>query len=134
MGLRPDEAVFSNALRSVETFFDIAERLLQGKSYMAGNDFTLVDIYYIPLIQRLFVRYGYAEESVVSFQSYAHCEESFQSNGARSARDLEVYKAFGGDFVSPPPVGSQASEIEGGARFSPGYVGTKNPACCAFEQ
>ncbi|TVY50383.1 Glutathione S-transferase [Lachnellula cervina] len=54
MGLPPDDAVVSDALRSVEMFFDVAERLLQHKSYMAGNDFTLVDIYYIPLIQRLF--------------------------------------------------------------------------------
>jgi glutathione S-transferase len=54
MGLPPDDAVVSDALRSVETFFDIAERLLHHKDYMAGKDFTLVDIYYIPLIQRLF--------------------------------------------------------------------------------
>ena len=54
MGLPPDDAVVSNALRSVEMFFDVAERLLHHKDYMAGNDFTLVDIYYIPLIQRLF--------------------------------------------------------------------------------
>lgn len=54
MGLPPDEAIVSGALRSVETFFDVAERLLQDKDHMAGNDFTLTDIYYIPLIQRLF--------------------------------------------------------------------------------
>ena len=54
MGLLPNEVVVSDALRSVETFFDVAENLLSRKDYMAGNDFTLVDIYYIPLIQRLF--------------------------------------------------------------------------------
>ena len=54
MGLPPDDAVVSDALRSVEMFFDIAERLLQHKDYMAGKTFTLVDIYYIPLVQRLF--------------------------------------------------------------------------------
>ena len=54
MGLPPDDAVVSEALRSVETFFGVAERLLQHRDNMAGNDFTLVDIYYIPLIQRLF--------------------------------------------------------------------------------
>jgi len=54
MGLPPDDAVVSDALRSVEMFFDVAERLLHHRDYMAGNDFTLVDIYYIPLIQRLF--------------------------------------------------------------------------------
>jgi glutathione S-transferase len=55
MGLPPNDAVVSDALRSVEVFFDVAERLLQQKDYMAGNDFTLTDIYYIPLIRRLFV-------------------------------------------------------------------------------
>jgi glutathione S-transferase len=54
MGLLPDEAVVSGALRSVEMFFDVAEGFLQHRDYMAGNNFTLVDIYYIPLIQRLF--------------------------------------------------------------------------------
>ncbi|KAF7547648.1 hypothetical protein G7Z17_g7584 [Cylindrodendrum hubeiense] len=54
MGLPPDDSVVSDALRSVEMFFDVAERLLQHKDYMAGKDFTLADIYYIPLIQRLF--------------------------------------------------------------------------------
>jgi glutathione S-transferase len=54
MGLPANEAVVSDALRAVETYFDIAEPLLQHRDYMAGNDFTLVDIYYIPLIQRLF--------------------------------------------------------------------------------
>ena len=54
IGLPADEAVVSDALRSLESFFDVAERLLQQKDYMAGNDFTLADIYYIPLTQRLF--------------------------------------------------------------------------------
>jgi glutathione S-transferase len=50
MGLPPDDTVVSDALQSVEMFFDVAERLLHHKDYMAGNDFTLIDIYYIPLI------------------------------------------------------------------------------------
>jgi glutathione S-transferase len=54
MRLPPDDAVLSDALRLVEMYFDVAERLLQHKDYMAGKDFTLADIYYIPLIQRLF--------------------------------------------------------------------------------
>jgi glutathione S-transferase len=54
MGLPPDDAVVSDALRSVEMFFDVTEGLLHHRDYMAGNDFTLIDIYYIPLIQRLF--------------------------------------------------------------------------------
>lgn len=60
MGQPADDAVVSGALQSVEAYFDVAERLLQNKDYMAGNDFTLVDIYYIPLIQRLFAC-GYSE-------------------------------------------------------------------------
>lgn len=61
MGLKPDEAVVSDALISVNAFFDFAERLLQepGRGYMAGSQFTLVDIFFIPLIQRLFaIGYG----------------------------------------------------------------------------
>jgi glutathione S-transferase len=55
MGLPANESVVSEALKSVEDFFDVAERLLERDDYMAGDKFTLVDIYYIPLIQRLFV-------------------------------------------------------------------------------
>jgi len=54
IGLPPDEAVVESALRAVEAFFDVAEGLLQNHGYMAGNEFTLVDIYYIPVVQRLF--------------------------------------------------------------------------------
>ena len=63
-GLPIDEAVVSAAVRSLESFFDIAEGLLQNRAYMAGNDFSLVDIYYIPLIFRLFTL-GY-EHVIVS--------------------------------------------------------------------
>lgn len=54
MGLPPDDAVVASALRSVEAFLDVVQGLLQHQDYMAGNNFTLVDIYYIPLVQRLF--------------------------------------------------------------------------------
>ncbi|CAN9242704.1 unnamed protein product [Alternaria sp. RS040] len=54
-GQPPNEAVVSDALRSLEAFLDVAERLLQDRGYMAGNDFSLADINYIPLMQRLFV-------------------------------------------------------------------------------
>jgi glutathione S-transferase len=54
MGLPPNDAVVADALESVANFFDVVERLLQYKDYMTGNEFTLVDISYIPLIQRLF--------------------------------------------------------------------------------
>lgn len=53
IGLPADDAIVSDALRGVENFFDVAERLLHQNDYMAGSKFTLVDIYYIPLIQRL---------------------------------------------------------------------------------
>jgi glutathione S-transferase len=54
LGLPPNDAIVSDAVKSVENFFDIAQSLLLEREYMAGKDFTLVDIYYIPLIQRLF--------------------------------------------------------------------------------
>jgi glutathione S-transferase len=54
MGLPPDDVAVTNAVRAVEAYFDVAERLLQEKEFMAGNEFSLVDIYYIPLIQRLY--------------------------------------------------------------------------------
>jgi glutathione S-transferase len=63
MGLPTNETVVSEALRSVEMFFDVAEVILKQNDYMAGKDFTLADIYYIPLIQRLLVC-GY--EDVIS--------------------------------------------------------------------
>lgn len=53
--LPPNDAVVTEALKSLEVFFDVAEWTLQRQGYMAGDVFTLVDIFYIPLIQRLFV-------------------------------------------------------------------------------
>ncbi|THX92473.1 glutathione S-transferase, partial [Aureobasidium pullulans] len=47
MGLPADEKIVSDALRSVEMYFEV-------KKFMAGDEFTLADIYYIPLIRRLF--------------------------------------------------------------------------------
>jgi glutathione S-transferase len=54
MGLPTDENVVTDALRSLEGYFNVAEHLLQEKDYMAGKEFTLADIYYVPLIHRLF--------------------------------------------------------------------------------
>jgi glutathione S-transferase len=45
----------SDSLKAVEAFFDVAEKFLEERKYMAGNEFTLVDLYYIPLVKRLFV-------------------------------------------------------------------------------
>jgi glutathione S-transferase len=59
MGLPTDEAILSEAVKSVEMFFDVSEGLLKDRDFMAGNEFTLVDIYYIPFIQKLFaIGYG----------------------------------------------------------------------------
>jgi glutathione S-transferase len=55
MGLLPNGDIVSDAQQSLEMFFDVAERLLQQGNYMAGNELSLVDIYYIPTIQRLLV-------------------------------------------------------------------------------
>ncbi|KAJ6783812.1 hypothetical protein PWT90_06118 [Aphanocladium album] len=61
IGLPVDEAVVSKALCSVEAFLDVvAGSLLNEQEYMAGNSFTLVDIYYIPLFQRL-IACGYGD-------------------------------------------------------------------------
>ncbi|THW72485.1 glutathione S-transferase [Aureobasidium pullulans] len=54
MGLPADEKIVSDALRFVEMYLEIAERSLLQKKFVAGDEFTLVDIYYIPLIRRLF--------------------------------------------------------------------------------
>jgi glutathione S-transferase len=59
-GFPADEAVVSDALRAVDAFLDVAEGILQEREYMAGKDFSLVDVYYVPLIQRLFAC-GYAD-------------------------------------------------------------------------
>ncbi|CAF3518256.1 unnamed protein product [Fusarium graminearum] len=55
IGLPPNEQVVKDAVKAVEAFFDVAEKFLSEREYMAGNEFTLVDIYYVPLVQRLFV-------------------------------------------------------------------------------
>lgn len=54
MGLPADETVVEGALKDLNDYFDIAERLLEEQEYMAGQNFTLVDIHYIPLVERLF--------------------------------------------------------------------------------
>jgi glutathione S-transferase len=55
IGLPPNEQVVTDALKAVEAFFNVAEKLLSNRDYMVGDKFTLVDIYYVPLVQRLFV-------------------------------------------------------------------------------
>lgn len=54
IGLPPNEQVVTDSVKAVEAFFDVAEKFLTDREYMAGSEFTLVDIYYVPLVQRLF--------------------------------------------------------------------------------
>ncbi|KAL1607594.1 hypothetical protein SLS59_002563 [Nothophoma quercina] len=53
-GGAPDEKVVADSLQALETYFGAAENLLQKRSYMAGESYTLIDLYYIPLMLRLF--------------------------------------------------------------------------------
>lgn len=55
VGLPTDEAVVAASAKALESFFDVMDGLLGERKWMAGNEFTLVDIYYVPLIRRLFV-------------------------------------------------------------------------------
>jgi len=54
MGLPTDEAVVTASVKALESFFDVVDGLLVETQWMVGNEFTLVDIYYIPLVRRLF--------------------------------------------------------------------------------
>jgi glutathione S-transferase len=60
LGLPTDEAVVSEAARALEGYFDIAERLLQKSDYMASDSFSLVDIYYVP-VMRFLLAFGYKD-------------------------------------------------------------------------
>ncbi|CAI6310383.1 unnamed protein product [Periconia digitata] len=55
LGQPTDEVVVSNALKSLGVFFDTQEQSLSQNGYLSGKEFSLIDIYYIPVIQRLFV-------------------------------------------------------------------------------
>ena len=49
------------ALKGIEGYFDIVDGMLVGeREYMAGETFGLVDVYYVPLVNRLFDM-GYGE-------------------------------------------------------------------------
>ncbi|KAJ1323528.1 glutathione S-transferase [Microdochium nivale] len=60
MGLAADEAVVSKSLQAIGAFLDVAEIQLQRTKYMAGDEFTLADIYYVPHFHRLLLC-GYTE-------------------------------------------------------------------------
>ncbi|KAH8168917.1 glutathione S-transferase domain-containing protein [Sarocladium implicatum] len=59
-GIPTDDAVVQEALKSLEAFFDVAEGFLSQQDWMAGDEFTLVDIFYIPLVERL-VQVGHGD-------------------------------------------------------------------------
>lgn len=52
--LPPDEAIITAAKIEINTWADIVEGILGKQEYMAGNEFSLVDIWYIPTVKRLF--------------------------------------------------------------------------------
>lgn len=54
MGLPTDEAAVARERKKLDEYFDIMDDILSRKKYSAGDDYSLVDIYHIPLIVRLF--------------------------------------------------------------------------------
>ncbi len=54
IGLAIDETVVAQERKKLEDYSNIIDEILARQEYMAGNDFSLVDIYYIPLVERLF--------------------------------------------------------------------------------
>lgn len=52
-GGAPDEKVVAESLQALKTFFENAEQLLQNRTYMAGEIYTLIHLYYVPLMLRL---------------------------------------------------------------------------------
>lgn len=50
----PDQAAIETAEKKLAAFFDVCEStILLKQNYMAGSQFTLVDIFYIPGVERL---------------------------------------------------------------------------------
>lgn len=63
MGIPTDEAVVANAEKELGAYLDVASGLLQKRGYFGGEEFGLIDIYYIPLLQRVSLcGYGYLVE------------------------------------------------------------------------
>lgn len=49
-----DRSVVEATRKKVGEFLDVVDsRILAGQEYMAGSSFSLVDIYYIPCVERL---------------------------------------------------------------------------------
>jgi glutathione S-transferase len=55
IGGEPDEAIVAEAKKSIEQHLDICELALgqPGHEYMAGSEYSLIDIYYVPNFARL---------------------------------------------------------------------------------
>ncbi len=54
MGLPTDEGAVARERKKLEEYFDILDDILSRQKYSAGDVFSLVDIYHIPLVERLF--------------------------------------------------------------------------------
>lgn len=54
MGLTTDQAVVARERKKLQEYFDIIDEILARQGYLAGNDYSLVDIYHIPVVERLF--------------------------------------------------------------------------------
>jgi glutathione S-transferase len=54
IGIPTDDKAVASAVESLKSFFSLLDRILEKQKYMAGNNFSLIDIFYIPLIVRLF--------------------------------------------------------------------------------
>jgi glutathione S-transferase len=53
MGMPTDEARVGKARRRLEGHFDVLEGILGGQKFMAGKEFSLVDICYVSMVDRL---------------------------------------------------------------------------------
>jgi len=48
MGLKPDQAVFDDLIKSLTAKLEVYEVILSKQKYIAGNEFTIVDIFHLP--------------------------------------------------------------------------------------
>ena len=53
MGMKADEEIVLKALKDLEGWRGVMDKLLEGKNFMAGETFSLIDIFYIPMVKRL---------------------------------------------------------------------------------
>jgi glutathione S-transferase len=53
IGLGTDALVVDAKRKELESHFDVVDKILAKQEYMAGDSFGLVDIFYIPMVDRL---------------------------------------------------------------------------------